>query len=539
VATRQSTRKIVPPTTRKLHLLELIPALAIREFLVSRMPSDDNGRARLSRLTHQELVRQVEADPSITEEQVEQLFEDYRYGQRISLQLYLFDPAQPRRLSAGQLRTDLVEALVTQDESKEAEETDAERDGYEAEAPLNTIIVRDDDEFDGTLEIGYKYLVRHGFLDEDEDPAFVYQTRFGFLWLNYDKGYLAILAGNDHITNLVAKHLIQVLQFWPTKIKFPKEILDEYFPFEKARRVTHFDPATRVRQTISGETTSLDKYRAEIKLRDKSSLRPGALYDEELEPGYVSGVGVTASKGQIYLTRTISASRLRKWAVKRLPKLVAGLREYLSSKPDEVAQPSPAVRRLRLSDQGRTQIDRIISALVHLKKQQLSSVTLPMNAWELMEGLESRVTPFIQVSCDECDGIADRCYYCHETAFAACDGRIVCGRCGHDLVTAGRLRLRCINGHKIQTPLADALGVQFASSLVDAIVSAVRGANVAWDDEHETFFVQGDTLYYMVSTAGRPIEIIYGDKIIAHIGPNARQVAVGKQIVQEGVKQNG
>jgi len=28
-------------------------------------------------------------------------------------------------------------------------------------------------------------------------------------------------------------------------------------------------------------------------------------------------------------------------------------------------------------------------------------------------------------------------------------------------------------------------------------------------------------------------------RIIAHIGPNARQVAVGKQIVQEGVEQNG
>ena len=539
MATRQSSRKIVSPTSRKLHLLELIPALAIREFLVSRMPPDGHGRAQLSRLTHQELVRQVEADPSITEEHIEQLFENYRYGQRISLQLYLFDPAQPRRLSAGQLRTGLIEVSVTQDESKEAEETDTERDGYEVEVPLNTIIVRDDDEFDGTLEIGYKYLVRHSFLDEDEDPAFVYQTRFGFLWLDYDKGYLAILAGNDHITNLVARHLTQVLQFWPTKIKFPKEILDEYFPIEKARRVTHVDPATRVRQTISGAATSLDKYRAEIKLRDKSSLRPTALYDEELEPGYVSGIGVTAGKGQIYLTRTISASRLRKWAVKRLPKLVAGLREYLNSKPDEVAQPSPAVRRLRLSDQGRTQVDRIISALVHLKKQQLSSATLPMSAWELMEGLESRVTPFIQVSCDECDGIADRCSYCHETAFVACDGRIVCGRCGRDLVTAGRLRLRCINGHKIQTPLADALSVRFASSLADAIVSAVRGAGVYWDDEHDTFFVQGDTLYYMVSMAGTPIEIIYGDKIIAHIGPNARQVAVGKQIVQEGVKQNG
>jgi hypothetical protein len=286
-----------------------------------------------------------------------------------------------------------------------------------------------------------------------------------------------------------------------------------------------------VRQTISGATESLKKYRAEIKQRDKSSLRPGALYDEELEPGYVSGVGVTASKGKLYLTRTVSATRLRRWAVQRLPELVDDLREYLNSKPDEVALPSPAVRRLHLSDQARGQVDRIIAALVHMKKNQLSSAVLPMSSLQLLDTLGSRVTPFILAECDECGETGDRCPDCQRTSFAMRDGQIVCGKCGRELVVRNQLRLRCINGHRVSVALDDALGLQFAESLVDAMVSAVRGTRVDWSDS-ESFYVQGDTLYFVISPSGKPIEIIEGDKFYVRIGANARQVAVGKHITQ-------
>lgn len=536
MSTKRANVKNAPASSmnRKLHLLELIPGFALREILESRLGADDDKqRARSARMTHEELVKQIESTSSISEEEIRQVFEDYRYGQRVSLQLYLFDPQQPLRLSATDLRNSMRKVLGLA-ENAEAENVDAEIEEYESEELLSKIDVRDEDEFDGTIEIGYKYLVRHNFLDENEEQSFVYQTRFGFLWLNYDQGHLAILARDDRITNLVGQALSQVLKFWPTKIKFPKEILDEHFPLESARRVTHLDPDTHVRHTVSGKVEGLRKYRAEIKRRDKASLRPGALYDQELEPGYISGVGVTSSKGQIFLTRNVSATRLRRWAMDHLSSLVADLRDHLSNKPDQVALPSPAVRRLHLSTQARIQVDQIISYLIRLKKEHRSSVNLQSDSLGLFRELGARVTPFILVECDKCGEIGDRCPECQHSAFAIRNSQIVCGNCGCDLVSHDQLRLRCLNGHRIQTPLSDALGVKFSDNLFTAIISALRDAKLDWDEDHECFYVQGNTLHYVIASSNRPIEIIKGDKIIAKIGPGARQVAVGKNITQSG-----
>jgi len=509
--------------------LYLIPVFAVRELLLSNLKPDDEQVTRIKRMRQELLIEEVDKNASVSEEDVEQVYENYRYGRRLSFQIYLLPSNLPALANPDEIQTSLT-ALLKEQRGTGAEQVSMQ-EGYESEEPLRNVIICDYERFDDTLEIRYKYQVIHRFLNEREEPDFVYQTRFGFIWLSVHKGYLAILSKDEKLNSILIRALSKCLQVWPIPVKLPKELLDEHFPLERARRLSHLDPQTRVRQSISGDSRALELYRAEILNRDSRYLRPGALYDEDITEGLVSGLGVTARKGKLYLTRTMPTSVVRRWALRRLPELVHDLREWVTHDPQSSVRASPIISRLRVGDDGKAYIVRIVEALLQAKREAVTSVSLGIPPFDLFQALGSnRLDPFIHFECDQCYGLCDRCVNCESTNLMLVGEQIQCQDCGAVLTFDGTIALKCVNGHTSSAALDGSLGFMPKHMLQRPIHRVLDSIGIPWRQDAEYFYVEGDTLYHLSAGPDQTATIVMGDNIVAQIGDGAQQVIVGKNI---------
>ena len=115
---------------KKLHY---VPAFALRQLLESRVP----GQA-LGHLQHAELVAEADRLSAITSADVVDLYENYRYGQRLSFYLYLL----PGGLAAP--TTKVIQAaldeLAVPDPSDLASQVSAGHD-FETETSPNRVVL--------------------------------------------------------------------------------------------------------------------------------------------------------------------------------------------------------------------------------------------------------------------------------------------------------------------------------------------------------------------------------------------------------------
>lgn len=510
--------------------LYLVPAFAVRALLVSKLEPDDKRIGAFSKMRHDLLVQEADKIPVISEEDVERIYETYRYGRRLSFQLYLLPSNLPAITHPDRLQASLAALLEEQKVAAELEQVIAEEE-YESEEPLRNIVICDYERLNETLEIRYKYQVIHRFLNEDEEPDHIYQTRYGFIWLDVTEGYLVILSKDEKINRTLIGVLSKALKVWPIPVKLSKELLDEHFPLELAKRLTHLDPQTGVRQSISGDIEALEQYQAEILGRDSKYLRPGALYEEEIEAGLRSGLGVTARKGKLYLTKTMPTSVVRRWAHRRLPELVQDLRGWVAREPESSVRASPIISRLRLSDEGKAYVVRIVQALLQAKREAVSSVSLGIPPLALYQALGSnRLDPFIHFECEECHELCRWCTNCESTNLAMVGDQVRCKDCDAALTLGSVLTLKCINGHSPKAALDETLGFVPKYALERPVYRVLDSVGVSWQRGQEHFYIDGDTLHHLFAGPDTPITLVKGDNIVAQIGTGAKEVIVGKNI---------
>jgi hypothetical protein len=436
------------PNLQKLYH---VPVFALRELLNNR----DRGR-KFGELRQSELVAEADKLVTITEADVDKLYENYRYGRSLAFYLYLLPSglAEPA-LEALQAALDEQAGLNgpgVEDETAAAED-------YESELSLDQVILLDEERLNGIREIRFRYCVAHRFLNAEERPDQVLQTRYGFMWLDLNTGYLAILSRDERINHLLTRALSHCLQALPLPVRFSKELVDKHFSIEKVRRVSHYDPGTGVRQSLSGQ--GLWKvFEQEILAREQRYARPSSLYEEEIADGVVTGLGITASKGKIYLTRTLPTSQVRTWGLQRLPDLVADVRDLRAQEPEQFSRSLETINRMRLPSLGKSILIRLTQALLAMQREGLTSIELPLPALAIYEGLEGKYfSPYLRTDCSRCDEMATLCPHCESHAVELEEGHVTCRECGAMLSDEDSVTLRCMNGHITNAPLTDAFSI--------------------------------------------------------------------------------
>jgi hypothetical protein len=477
------------PGTRlpNLHKLQHVPVFALRELLETRGASLQTGH-----LSQAELVAKADELLAITGTDVEALYENYRYGQQLSFYLFLL-PENLALPDTDQIQNTLDELSVP-GQSTLAEMVHAGRD-YETETPPRQIALLDREQFDSICEVRFRYYVAHRFLNAEEDQDEVLQTRYGFLWLDLQLGYLVILSRDELVNSLLTQALGTCLKAIPLQVRFPKELVDKHFSIEKVKRVSHYDPGTGVRQSISGRDL-WQSHEQELLNREQSYARPSSLYEEELANGMTSGLGVTSSKGQIYFTKKLPTSLVRAWGIQRLPDLVRDVKALRASQPGSIYRSVDAIQRMRMRAEGKEAIMSVVEALLQTEREELTSVAMPQSALAIYEALAGKYfSPYLRVQCGQCDETADLCSQCESEKLDLKGRQVRCRNCGTSLADDQSVVLRCLNGHVTTVPREEVWSIAPNHWLQKRMASIFAEIGRPWSEKDDYFYIEGSTLY--------------------------------------------
>lgn len=524
-----------------LNSLYLVPVLAVRKLLAQKLGEDEARLAELNRLARDQLVLAVDREYSISEDDVTHLYNSFRYGRRLALQLYLL----PHDFTYSGTWDTIVDAIVAQtgvaavlDETANGGEEDA--DDYDCDVVKGRVIYCDSDPFDDVLEIRFRYLVVHRYLDQQEDAAEVLETRYGYVWLNAVQRYVAVLAKDGSIAAAMLDIIAQRLKVKPQSVQFPRDLIDRHFELQNAKRFTHLDANTGVRQSISGDREALAGYLGEINARDIRYQRPGVLYEEVLDETMRSGLGISTKRGRIYFTRTLSTQQIRHWVGTRLSDFVADLRASLDERPEKVYQASALVRRLRnVDDNGKMLFDSLFDAVAWAKRESLQTVYPAASASAFYTALgDAWLTPRYTCSCPECDDACGLCPGCYSSKIKQVGEDLVCSKCDQKLSAHGRATLCCTNHHVHQFDLAGSVGYLPTPKLHSILARALQSIQLSWNMERETIYLDAGGLHYFCAPADT-INNYYGDFTQGVIYGNPRNVIIGNENVLRVGGDNG
>jgi hypothetical protein len=484
-----------------------VPVFALRELLESRIPDRKFGNMRQA-----ELVALADGTPAITEIDVDELYENYRYGHRLSFFLYLLPEGLPK-LDINNLQTVLDELAVLS--IPDLTDEIAAREDYEIETSPDQITVLDEEKLDGVQEIRFRYFVAHRYLNIDEHPDQVFQTRYGFLWLDRDQGFLIILSRDEKINHLLTRALSKCLKAIPIPVRLPKELIDEHFPIEKIKRVSHYDPTTGIHRSISGEGLWQNSEK-EILENERHCIRPSSIYTEEVSLGVSSGLGITASKGKIYLTRRLSASLIRTWGQQRLPRLVRDMKNQRTKKPDAFSHSIETINRMRLNPAGKAAFIAIIEAILQADREHLSIVSISQPSTEIFRALGIKYFDTnLSFICKECGEIAELCPKCESPLLEYDDLNVICRNCGLINSDGEYIVLRCLNGHIIGATYSQALSLLPKHLLQERVSTILSELGQSWKEQADYFYIQDTTLWRLQKGIVDPSKI--HQTIINHI----------------------
>jgi hypothetical protein len=308
-------------------------------------------------------------------------------------------------------------------------------------------------------------------------------------------GYLALHSRDDWVNRLLVRALANWFQAIPLPVRLGKELVDQHFSIEKIRRVSHYDPGTGVRQSLSGRGL-WKAYDEEIQSRERRYTRPSSLYEEEVASGMVSGLGVTASKGKIYLTRTLPTSVVRSWALQRLPNLIRDLQDLRVDDPGRFNRSLESINRMRLPAKGKAAVIDIVEALLHSEREALTDVDLSWTASAIYDALAGKYfDPYLRIQCHKCEEIAELCPHCESHDLNWEKHRVTCDECGAVLSNGESVALRCMNGH-INTALeTEAFGIAPNHWMQKRMARIFTELGLSWEPQIDYFHLEGSTLY--------------------------------------------
>jgi hypothetical protein len=271
--------------------------------------------------------------------------------------------------------------------------------------------------------------------------------------------------------------------------------VDKHFSIENIRRLSHYDPGTGVRQSLSGRGL-WQAFDEEIAARERRYARPFSLYEEEVADGVRSGLGVTASKGKIYLTKTLPTSVVRDWAIQRLPDLVRDVKNLRVDRPEDFTRSLEVINRMRLPAPGKAAIIKIAEALLQCERDDLTSVQLSETALDLYNALATKYfNPYLRIQCSQCEETAELCPHCESHALDLDGQRVTCKDCGALISDGDMVTLNCMNGHSTRAPLNEAVGIAPNHWLQKRMVRIFAEMGQVWVEKVDYFHIEGSTLY--------------------------------------------
>lgn len=513
--------------------LQQIPVFALRQvvnkliedeetevLMLQRFRSVLNRRPRnmkraVQRSTREQVTKLIDACPEISDDQIKELFEEYRYGSNPSFYIYLFDTRTLGREALKGFRQRFEEELK---DFNAPREEGLPRVRHLALNDLGALPEQPE-----IIEGSYRFQKRLDYIDENQNALSTYETLYGFFWLNTAEGYAIIHARSTEVLKGLKRAVEKGADIYLTPLVISKRFKNA-LPFLlrdslQSGRLHDPDPGPdRFRWlTIADDDPYAKGYEGwEKRYPEVRSARYREVVDDEKE----TSLTIRCDRGALSLAGKLKASQFRAWCLDRLGQLIGVLNAFRANPPAYVQ-----TRRLadvpemaKFNAAQRKQALEIISALLTLKQApRLGHQALGTSPLNLAAKMGRFVRVQIPFECPEFD--------CGE------EGYLACRTCGATIFTLRRqdgvwqlecqehrrkrwtcalpLEGQCVKEHSFtldEDDLAGEMELLPSEDLLQAIAGVVNGylPGYSFDPSRESFIIRGPNLLYYPDKAKVP-----------------------------------
>ncbi|MBG9565627.1 hypothetical protein [Brevibacillus agri] len=469
----------------------------------------------LMRLDKQKLVDIVALSPEITEDDIETCFEDNRYSRRPNFRLFMLRPHDPQMNSSRFIANNKDDSAVRK-MNELLKQIQYPNDTVSGLLAIDQTIVNPE-----TLEIAFKYQERYNFINpESEQSDFIYELKFGFLWINFDQRFVSISIPTESLVGIISKTVERAFDCFVSQVNITKKTVESVFSKEAMKRTTLSNP-----NPLSGKPDKV--IIADSKLGDKvDQLKefeeydsPSSVYQEAIDEDgdFFSTLGINCDKGKIYLTRQLKASEMRRWGIWRIGQIIGHINSIQENgEIDEKfrslgLEEDPDLTAFTTTNDEKKVILEVTKAIVTCKVKKVDSFKLiDLNTDKIVRALKKHTLTRFYPYCEKCDHYSDiACVHCGNVDLLEISvkrgqaPRVICSFCHNDLPQD---KVRCLMDHKVRIDTwYDGVLVNPKSTLIGLVEKIINKyfPDVGFTPEEEYFYLQNNIVHYSSKVASK------------------------------------
>ena len=435
--------------TKQRTKLELIRIEGIWRMLLKKVKDDDqlsiwvdnvtgvstkDVRKAITRLSRYQLIRIIElAGNAITSTDIDEAYEQYRYGLKPGFTLFSIQKSKDSKI-------DVAYKVISEYLSAK---------NYVEGATIKNISAKSFTAIDSSVvEFAFFYHIKHSYLNEKEEPNFIYEYKECFAWIDILNNFLVIQNSPDKVLSELKSAFVKAYAANIGSIKLTRKLIKEIFGDEQIKKGTFINP--NASDTQAEKITLSDS-----KFSEKESIQQavsgydmtGTYLNQTVGDDQPNTLGINCNKGRLYLTSNVSASLFREWSIEKIKSII----DYLQSKANYEDYDLFRARNLTdyaiWSDYNSSQkiiIEQLLYSVYVAGQNGQDSANLSCTVDNLRRSMRSAFYTRLTAYCDTCEDAFIPLCGCGRLLSLTNGGGLICPDCGSQMDT-----VHCEEGHDV------------------------------------------------------------------------------------------
>ena len=426
--------------------LELIRLDGIRSLIVNKINEEqlieiikqefnlDSKKCyeTLKKLNRSQLIKIIDKSNIISSNDIDETYEQYRYGLKPGFTIFTF------------LNSGLSE--INSDEINKKIENKLTGLHYFEDSKFKSLTLKNIMEIrDNTFEFSFTYLSKYTYINDSDEPDYIYELKDCFVWVNLKNNFLAIKNCPNDIQNKLLNLFSNILNVSLYNIKITKKLINEVFN-GKIKKGTFIKPdATDEEVTkiiiADDELTKKKIYQDGVSSYDMSNT----FLDEQLDDSTKSTLGINCKSGKIYLTKNVNATQFRNWSINSINRIINYLNDINNCKEKDIFQSRNILSNTNYSSDEKSIIENICYNIFLYINTGETSFLMQKDVIVIKTKLKSKFYTTLFGFCDICKEETQLfCPKCNRSNLKLIKDSICCMECEENITT-----FLCDEGHNI------------------------------------------------------------------------------------------